>query len=115
MKLKIAAPDKVIYTWEVEKITVPTEWWELTILPWHQPLVSVVKNWIVTITPTDESQDRISIELYKGLLFVDGENIIITSSVALNSSENSSQVLDAMKSETVSKIDKIEKINSVKR
>ncbi len=43
ISLKILTPEKVIYQDDVLKIAVPTESGEITVLPNHSPLVSIVK------------------------------------------------------------------------
>ncbi|OGH60124.1 MAG: ATP synthase F1 subunit epsilon [Candidatus Magasanikbacteria bacterium RIFCSPHIGHO2_01_FULL_33_34] len=43
LEFKIVTPDGVIYNDKVEKVTVPTTSGEITILPMHMPLVSILK------------------------------------------------------------------------
>lgn len=40
---KISTPDRVVYHDDIERITVPTRAGEITILPDHAPLVSIVR------------------------------------------------------------------------
>ena len=40
---KIATPDRVVYENDVDQVTIPTKAGEITVLPHHAPLVSVVK------------------------------------------------------------------------
>ena len=40
---KIATPDRVVYHDDIERITIPTRAGEITVLPDHAPLVSIVK------------------------------------------------------------------------
>lgn len=116
MHVKIAAPDQVIYTGNIQKITVPTEGGELTILANHQPLASVVKAGLVSITPIEWEEvssdlvmqdGKIFIALTKGMLFVDGENVIITTSAATTSLDESEEVLQTMKSDMEAELEKI--------
>lgn len=51
MHLKIASPEKQIYAGEVEQMTLPTESGEITILPGHIPLTTVVSAGILRCTP----------------------------------------------------------------
>lgn len=116
MYLKITAPDKVIFDWEIEKITIPTEGWELTILSHHHPLATVVKAWLAIITPVvwDEidqefvQQDgKFYIALTKGMLYVDWDNIVVTTSAATTSPTESEEVLNQMKKDMKDKLEKI--------
>jgi len=86
MLLKISSPEKTIFDWDVNKVTIPTESGDITILPWHMPLVSVIKPGIITIWPTEQqggefifsfSDEKISISLSKGMLYVDWKTISI--------------------------------------
>ncbi|MDP2586731.1 MAG: ATP synthase F1 subunit epsilon [Candidatus Komeilibacteria bacterium] len=42
IQFKIATPEKVVYEAEVDQITLPTKMGEITVLPNHLPLVSVL-------------------------------------------------------------------------
>lgn len=57
MHLKIASPEKQIFAGEVEQVTLPTEIGELTILPGHIPLTSVVSAGILRCTPAQIPED----------------------------------------------------------
>ena len=67
----------------------------------------------------DESQDyiisqgEITISLSKGVLFVDGENIIITTAAATTSPEESAEVLEKMKQDMQDQLEKIRVEGSV--
>ncbi|MCF7831602.1 MAG: ATP synthase F1 subunit epsilon [Candidatus Pacebacteria bacterium] len=41
--LKIATPDRVVYDDIIERVTIPTQSGEITVLPFHIPMISVVK------------------------------------------------------------------------
>lgn len=43
LKFKIATPEKVVYEDEIKQVSVPTTTGEITILPHHIPLVSVIQ------------------------------------------------------------------------
>jgi F-type H+-transporting ATPase subunit epsilon len=44
LKLKIITPEQTVYQDEVFEVVVPTEAGEITVLPDHMPLVSVIKT-----------------------------------------------------------------------
>lgn len=56
MYLKIISPDREIFNWEIEKITLPTLEWEISILENHMPLVFVLKPWIIKIFVKEDIQ-----------------------------------------------------------
>lgn len=43
LKFKIATPDRVVYENDVEQVSIPTTSGEITVLPFHIPMISVVK------------------------------------------------------------------------
>lgn len=111
MFLRITSPDWIIFEWSVNKATIPTESWEIWVLPWHIPLTSVVKPWIVKIYINEEHKDWflngkdflfengcINLSISKWLLFVDWESIIIATSAASSSPKESFEILSNMKS-----------------
>ena len=116
MHLKITAPDQVIFEWKIEKITIPTEWWELTILDNHQPLATVIKAWLACITPViwEEIKEwfvkkdgKFYIALTKWMLYVDWSNLIVTTSAATTSPSESEEILQKMKWDMEAELEKI--------
>jgi len=115
MHLKISAPDKTIFDGTIQKVTIPTEEGEITVLPWHQPLSSVVKPWLVSFVSNDEHDTQefiidngvVTISVSKWVIFVDGENVIITTSAATTSPEESAEVLAQMQADMEATLEKI--------
>lgn len=107
MQLKITAPDKTIFEWEVIKVNMPTENGEIWVLPWHIPLSTVVKPGIVKITLHSTEKDKILkstdflfddnqdivLSVWRWLLFVDGETILVVTSAATTSPQQSEELL----------------------
>jgi len=69
LKLKIITPEKIIYTGEVSQVSVPTTQGEVTILPDHMPLVSLVHTGELRIVLPGQSE-MISFSISKGILEV---------------------------------------------
>ncbi|USN54515.1 MAG: hypothetical protein H6765_08420 [Candidatus Peribacteria bacterium] len=115
MYLKISSPEKQIYAGDIEKVTIPTEGGELTILPGHMPLSTVVKAGLVLIYPAQLPADTgyviaqgvIHVAVSRGLLFVDGEQIIMTTSAATTSPKESTEVLTKMQQDMTLQLEKI--------
>lgn len=57
MLLKIVTPDGVTYESEIEQVSVPTQKGEITILPKHIPLISVLKAGEIRIVKQGEEID----------------------------------------------------------
>jgi F-type H+-transporting ATPase subunit epsilon len=54
MLLKIVTPDGSTYESEVDQVSVPTQTGEITVLPHHIPLVSVLKAGEIRIVKNKE-------------------------------------------------------------
>lgn len=115
MQLKISSPAKVIFEGEIEQITLPTEIWEVTILPWHNPMVTALKPWIIKIIPNEKLSDSefiftkgtISISVSKGMAFVDGKIVRVVTAVATTSLKETEKELESKKSQLEEEIKKL--------
>ena len=105
MKLKISSPAKTIFEWAIKQITLPTEIGDVTILPWHTPMVTALKPWIIKIVPTDQvsksefifTKNTISLSVSKWMAFVDGKIVRIVTAVATTSLTESEKDLEDKK------------------
>ncbi len=74
LKLKIATPEKVIYENEILQVSIPTMDGEITVLPNHVPLISVLKAGEMRIV--DKEGEQI-LAVSGGFLEVRGQNEIV--------------------------------------
>lgn len=74
LKFKIVTPEKVIYENEINQVTIPTMSGEITILPNHIPLVSVLKAGELKIK--DKNGEH-NLAVSGGFLEVRGNNEIV--------------------------------------
>lgn len=74
LKLKIVTPEKIVYEREIFQITIPTASGEITVLPNHIPLVSVLAPGEIKIVDKDGDHN---IALSGGFLEIRGQNEII--------------------------------------
>lgn len=74
LKLKIATPEKVIYENEINQVSIPTMDGEITVLPDHLPLISVLKAGEMRIK--DKEGEQI-LAVSGGFLEVRGQNEIV--------------------------------------
>lgn len=114
MHLKLSSPTAVLFDYDIEKVTLPTEIGEITILPWHQPLSTVLQSWVISLVATETPSEnlivhewQVRISVSKWLLMVDGENIIITTSVGVTSPSESEEVLNSMKTKLEEELEAI--------
>lgn len=112
MRLKISNPDKVIYEWFIEKVTLPTESWDITVLPDQTPIVSALKPWIVKfVIEWWKSTEHISIS--KWMMFTDGKKIRIVTSSATTSPTETEEILLKEKQDLENKIRELKKSGSI--
>ena len=105
MQLKVSSPEKLIFQGEVEQINLPSETWEVSILPNHAPMVLALKPWLIKITPKGNlsksefvfSKDVINISVSKWMAFTDGKLIRVVTSVATTDPKQSEKTLDDIK------------------
>ncbi|MEF2176096.1 MAG: F0F1 ATP synthase subunit epsilon [Candidatus Absconditabacteria bacterium] len=109
MFLKITSPDKIVFQGEIESVVVPTEEGEIGVLPGHMPLSSVVTPGIVKVTARKADKDllrerdflfkddNLFVSVSRGLVFVDGDSVVIVTSAATKTPGESQEVLEKMK------------------
>lgn len=114
MHLKIAAPGATLFEGEVSKVTLPTESWEITVLPDHQPLTSVVKAGLISFATTESiwdeyilSDGKVQVAVSKWLVIIDGKTVVVTTSAATTSPAESEEVLLQMKQDMQTELEKI--------
>lgn len=61
IKFEIATPERVVLKEEILQVTVPTEEGEITVLPKHSPLVSILKPGVLEIKKLDGEIEIISV------------------------------------------------------
>lgn len=96
MKLKVSTPTQVIYQWEIEKTSIPTETWNLKVMDGHAPMVASVKPGLIKLWPMKNNiqvGDEMYISTSKGMVFVDGKNVRIVSAEATLAPEQSEDTL----------------------
>ncbi|USN57263.1 MAG: F0F1 ATP synthase subunit epsilon [Candidatus Peribacteria bacterium] len=87
MLLTVRTPSKVLFEGDVSDVTIPTRIGQITVLPHHMPLATIVESGIVQFTPDDQSlahdqtfvfdKKKISMAIGGGIAYIDGQNLII--------------------------------------
>jgi len=110
MKLKISTPTKVIFQWEIEKISLPTEMGNLKVMNWNHPMVTTIQPGIIKIRPMKD-HIKVGNEIYvsttKWMVFVDGKIVRIVTSDATLSPEQSENTLQTNKKYIEDKIKRL--------
>jgi len=84
LNLKIATPERVVYREDVDSITVPTKEGEITVLPSHIPLISVIKPGEIFIR---KGKEEISLAVSGGFIEVLSTKVVILADTAERSEE----------------------------
>lgn len=79
MKLNIITPEKIVFSDEVDQVTIPTMDGEITVLPHHIPLVGLLKAGELIIKKGDEI---IPLAVSGGMLQVRADGITILADTA---------------------------------
>jgi len=74
LKIKIVTPEKIVYENEVYQVSIPTMSGEITVLPNHIPLVSVMKSGELRIK---DKSGEVHLAVSGGFVEVRGNNEIV--------------------------------------
>lgn len=84
INFKIATPERVVFKDEVDSITLPTTMGEITILPNHIPLISVLKTGEITVK---KGENEFSMAVAGGFVEVLSEKVVVLADRAERSEE----------------------------
>jgi len=84
INFKIATPERVVFKDEVDSITLPTMMGEITILPNHIPLISVLKTGEITVK---KGEEEFAMAVAGGFVEVLAEKVVVLADRAERSEE----------------------------
>lgn len=106
LHLTIQSLDGITYDWPIKQATVPTLSGQITILPWHQPLITVAVTGLVQIVPPEIddtllnqyiiSDKVINLSISQWILQIENNKVTIITSQATTKTE-SIEILEANK------------------
>ena len=91
LHLKIITPKKIVFEKEVNSVTVPTADGEITILPHHANLFSLLKEGVIKIK---DNQDEDYFSIGAGYIETDGKEVTILVSRAYGQDEIDEQFIN---------------------
>lgn len=95
ISFEITTPERIVYRDEVDQITIPTKEGEITVLPNHIPLVSILTPGALTVKKNGE---EIYMATSGGFIEVqNGNKVIILADTAERSEELSIEAIEAAK------------------
>lgn len=114
LHLTIQSLDGTTYDWPVKQATIPTLAGQVTILPWHQPLVTVAMTGLVQIVPPEIddtllnqyiiSDKVINLSISQWVLQVQNDTITIVTSQATTKID-SIELLESNKKNLMTKLE----------
>ena len=87
LHLKIVTPEKIVFERDVNQVTVPTMDGEITVLPEHIPLVSVLKPGELVTYDVDKKSEPISLAVSGGFIEVNENQVVILADTAERAEE----------------------------
>ncbi len=90
---RIITPEKALFDAQVASVSVPTESGEITILPHHIPLISVVASGDVVAKLTDGSEEPFTV--VSGLLTVEPNQVTLLADFAEHVDSQTDEVIAA--------------------
>lgn len=94
LKFELVTPERVVFRAEVLQVSVPTTSGEITILPNHIPLVSILKAGVVELKKLDGSLEILSVS--GGVLEVLAGKVVLLADKAEHASElNEARIVEA--------------------
>jgi F-type H+-transporting ATPase subunit epsilon len=85
IKFEIATPERVVFQKDIRQVTVPTTSGEITVLPDHIPLISVLKPGVLEIVSGEKDLEIISVS--GGFIEVLKDKIVILADTAERAAE----------------------------
>lgn len=84
IKFKIVTPERILYEDEVDQVTLPTPKGEITILPHHIPLVSLLSPGEIRVV---KNKEEVSMATSGGFVEIAGKNITLLADTAERAEE----------------------------
>lgn len=119
MKITIQTPAHTLFQGEIYDVTLPTHIGEITILPGHAPLTTIIEAGVIKCTPTDQSlatdqtfvfdNKKISIAIGNGIAYIDGQTISVLATAGATQSDESLEDLQIQKQDIESQIETYKK------
>lgn len=84
IKFKIITPDKIVFEAEIDAVTLPSQMGEITILPNHIPLISLLVPGEIKIK---KNKEEISLSTSGGFVEITGQSVVVLSDTAERAEE----------------------------
>ncbi len=95
IQFEIVTPERTVLKQEVIQVTLPTSSGEITILPGHIPLISVLQAGVIEVKRPDNSFEVMSVSA--GFIEVSRDKIVILADTAERAEELDEQAVEEMR------------------
>ncbi|MFA5886689.1 MAG: ATP synthase F1 subunit epsilon [Patescibacteria group bacterium] len=85
IKFEIVTPERVVFREEILQLSVPTTTGEITVLPDHIPLVSILQSGVIELKKIDGSQEVMAVSA--GFIEVMKDKVVILADTAERAEE----------------------------
>ena len=75
LDVELVAADRMVWSGEARMVSAPAVDGDIGILPGHAPLLAIMKEGTVRISPTDGSERHVRVDA--GFLSVDGDRVTV--------------------------------------
>lgn len=101
IKFKIATPERVLLQEDILQVSVPTESGEITILPDHIPLVSILKPGVLDVKRADNTVEVIAVS--GGFIEITSNQVVILADTAETAKELDEERIEAARKQAEEK------------
>ncbi|PIR57641.1 MAG: ATP synthase F1 subunit epsilon [Parcubacteria group bacterium CG10_big_fil_rev_8_21_14_0_10_38_31] len=110
VEFEIVTPERIVFRGEVLQVTIPTKAGEITVLPEHIPLISILKPGVIEIKTQEKDKEIVAVS--GGFIEVLKDKIVILADTAERAEEiDIEKAEEAIKRAEKIKIDGIHKDN----
>lgn len=92
LQFKIVTPERVVFEDKVDSVSMPTAEGEITVLPNHIPLVSLLRAGVLKIKKAGE---EIPLAVSGGIIEVDGKRVVVLADTAERADELEEEKIEA--------------------
>lgn len=110
IKFEVVTPERVVLKEDVTQVTVPTKDGEITVLPEHIPLLSILKPGIIEVKKIDGKKDVIAvsggfIDVLKNKIVILADTAELAEEIDLGKAEEARKRAEKIKEETMHRDD----------
>ncbi len=112
IKFEIVTPERTVFREEILQVTIPTKAGEITVLPDHIPLISILSPGVIEIKDYEKNKEIVAIsggfvEILKGKIVILADTAERAEEINLEKAEEAKRRAEKIKSEGIHKDDVI--------